>query len=162
MKGYQPDGQPAVDASTSIVCDILDNGPRPCGGWKNPAGTHIYVITTIIKSVHCFVSWPRGKQMVKDKKTCPPLLTTWRYPVHVNLIRSTLCSKKPNTKMLISHKCVNILISNIKLSTCTQHTFLHNWCVFVYLLNTLLSSEETKSMFDFRYSTSAQNDLQRT
>jgi len=36
---YQPDGWPAVDASASRVCDIPDKEPRPCGGWKNPAGT---------------------------------------------------------------------------------------------------------------------------
>ena len=39
LKAYQPDGRPDVDASASRLCDILDNGPRPCGGWKNPAGT---------------------------------------------------------------------------------------------------------------------------
>ena len=36
---YQPDGRLAVDASASSVCDIPDKAPRPCGGWKNPAGT---------------------------------------------------------------------------------------------------------------------------
>jgi len=36
---YQPDGRPAVDASASRVGDIPDKEPRPCGGWKNPAGT---------------------------------------------------------------------------------------------------------------------------
>jgi len=39
---YQPDGWPAVDASASRVCDIPDKEPRPCGGWKNPAGTTHY------------------------------------------------------------------------------------------------------------------------
>jgi len=36
---YQPDGRLAVDASASGACDIPDKGSRPCGGWKNPAGT---------------------------------------------------------------------------------------------------------------------------
>jgi len=36
---YHPDGRLAVDASASRACDIPDKEPRPCGGWKNPAGT---------------------------------------------------------------------------------------------------------------------------
>jgi len=35
---YQPDGRLAVDANADEACDIPD-GPRPCGGWRNPAGT---------------------------------------------------------------------------------------------------------------------------
>jgi len=35
-------------------------------------------------------------------------------------------------------------------------------CFFIYLLNTLLSSEKAKLMFDFRYSTSTQHDQQCT
>jgi len=64
-------------------------------------------------------------------------------------------------KMLISHKCVNILIPNF-LRLLNTHFFTIDVFLFTYLINTLLSSEETKSMFDFRYSTSAQHDQQRT
>ena len=45
---YQPDGRPAVDAGASRVCDIQDKGPRPCGGWKNPAGTHLCSFLLIV------------------------------------------------------------------------------------------------------------------
>jgi len=66
--------------------------------------------------------------------------------------------KYPNTKMLISHKMREYF--NTKLSSFTQHIY-SQLMFFIYLLNTLLSSEETKSMFNFRYSTSAQHDQQR-
>jgi len=62
--------------------------------------------------------------------------------------------------MLISHKCANILIPNFPCLLNT-HFFIID-VFFIYLLHTLLSSEETKSVFDFRYSTSAQHDQQRT
>jgi len=72
---------------------------------------------------------------------------------------STGCAKKyRNTKMLISHKCVNILIPNFP-RLLNTHFFTID-VFFIYLLNTLLSSEEIKSMFNFRYSTLAQHDQQ--
>jgi len=40
---YQPDGRLAVDASAGRACDIPDKERRPCGGWKNPAGTVLYM-----------------------------------------------------------------------------------------------------------------------
>ena len=36
---YQPDGRPAVDARASQGLRHSRQGPRPCGGWKNPAST---------------------------------------------------------------------------------------------------------------------------
>jgi len=55
---------------------------------------------------------------------------------------------------------MNILIPNFP-RLLNKHFFTID-VLFIYLLDTLLSSEETKSMFDFHYSTSAQNDQQRT
>jgi len=38
--GIPPARQAACrGASASRLYDILDNGPRPCGGWRIPAGT---------------------------------------------------------------------------------------------------------------------------
>ena len=83
------------------------------------------------------------------------------YGTYMSLCTTTWHAKKyPNTKMLISHKCVNILIPNFPRLLNTL--FFTIDVFFIYLLNTLLSSEETKSMFDFRYSTSAQHDQQHT
>ena len=42
---YQPDGRLAVDANASRAYDIPDKGPRPCGGWENPAGTSVFTMS---------------------------------------------------------------------------------------------------------------------
>jgi len=41
---YQPDGRLAVDANASRACDIPEKEPRPCGGWKNPASTELFIV----------------------------------------------------------------------------------------------------------------------
>jgi len=56
---------------------------------------------------------------------------------------------------------MRILIPNFP-RLLNTHFFTIDVFFFIYLLNTLLSSEETKSAFDFCYSTSAQHDQQRT
>ena len=77
LKGYQPDGRPAMDASSGRVCDIPDKGPRPCGGWKNPAGT----LSPLPGEASGMKTWPwlHGKLDVWDWITGLGLILSFRY-----------------------------------------------------------------------------------